>query len=283
MELCDECGDGGWDGGGDVGGGDVGWGDAGGGDGSPDGSGDGQNSGGSTNLPLVFPHEIDPLEGIGGEDADLSIINELVSSMVPSDTPMPELDPSGFQGLGSLNPSVQSGSEIIGGNSGNWDVAIDNDIFHNSAQCPGCGTMWQTASTMGNIIAGATAVVVAGPPLIIEGITVGANLFAQGVGWYYGLTGGVGVVLGKFTEGYVEIAEEMGAAKFAINNNLYNVLDRMGVSWTANQAFLDASIYRGQQFYVSSLDATSTYWMELQYITSRGFGPETWKGAFIRF
>lgn len=267
MELCDECGDGdgegGWDGGGDVGGGDAGA-----GDGSTDGNGDGQNPG-PINIDFSFNGALNPLDALAGEDLDLSIINDLVSSMVPSDAPMPELDPSGFQGLDSLNPSTQSGSEIIGGNSGNWDVAIDNDIFHNSAQCPGCGTMWQTASTVGNIIAGATAVVVS-PPFIAAGITVGANLAAQGLGWYYGLTGGVGVVLGKYAEGYIDVAEEMGAAKFALSTRLYDVLDRMGVAWTANQAFLDASIFRNQQFYLSSTNLTGTYLMEVQYLISRG-------------
>jgi hypothetical protein len=105
-------------------------------------------------------------------------------------------------------------------------------------------------------------------PLAVEGTIAAVNLGAQAVGWYSGLTGGAGVVLGKYPA-YLEAAEEMGANVFNLSKNLYNVLDRMGASWTANQAFLDASIFRGQQFYVSSVAASGSYWMELQYLTSK--------------
>lgn len=46
----------------------------------------------------------------------------------------------------------------------------------------------------------------------------------------------------------------------------------------ANRAFLDASIARGQQFYMTHpvLGAEGFYAMELQYLISRGIGPDKW-------
>jgi hypothetical protein len=42
---------------------------------------------------------------------------------------------------------------------------------------------------------------------------------------------------------------------------------------------MDASIVRGQQFYMSSpvLGASGNYASELQYLTSKGVGPELWQ------
>jgi RHS repeat-associated protein len=185
--------------------------------------------------------------------------------------------------LSALSLPTTTGSFSVSGTlSGGDDVLVGMDLWHNTDQCQGCGTMWRQASNTGNMIFAGTGIVLGGVPLAAEGALVAVNLSAQAIGWYSGLTGGAGVVLGKFPE-YIEAAEEMGANVFNLSSRLYNVLDRMGASWTANQAFLDASIYRGQQFYLSSVASSGAYWMELQYLSSRGFGPDTWQGAFIRF
>lgn len=184
--------------------------------------------------------------------------------------------------LSALSLPTTTGSIQLTGNLGGDDVLVGMDLWHNTDQCQGCGTMWRQASNTGNMIFAGTGIVLGGVPLAAEGALVAVNLSAQAIGWYSGLTGGAGVVLGKFPE-YIEAAEEMGANVFNLSSGLYNVLDRMGASWTANQAFLDASIYRGQQFYLSSVASSGSYWMELQYLSSRGYGPDTWEGAFIRF
>jgi len=73
---------------------------------------------------------------------------------------------------------------------------------------------------------------------------------------------------------YVQAAEHIGANSFNLWNPLYNVLNRMEAAWTANQAFLNASIYRGQQFYLATTPGTAsgTFAMELEYLISRGVG-----------
>jgi len=70
----------------------------------------------------------------------------------------------------------------------------------------------------------------------------------------------------------------MGANAFNLWTPVYNGLNNMGLAWTANQAFLNASILRGQQFYLSTAPslASGTFAMELQYLTSRGMGSSYW-------
>lgn len=124
-------------------------------------------------------------------------------------------------------------------------------------------------------VAAATAVV--GGPTIVN---AGYNLGARAVGWYLGLTGGTGVVLGQYDEytNYVQAAESVGAN--ALNApRLYNLFNSAGQWWTLNQSFLSASVFRGQQFFMSSpvLGATGNYALELQYLMSRGIGPNQWQ------
>ena len=123
--------------------------------------------------------------------------------------------------------------------------------------------------------AGAAAAVFAGP-------AVATNLAARGLGWYYGLFGtGSGVVLGQFDEytNYISAAKSMGANALNASNSTYNFFLSRGEWWTLNQSFLNASIFRGQQFFMSSpvLGAEGNYWMELYYLSSRGIGPEQWQ------
>lgn len=89
-------------------------------------------------------------------------------------------------------------------------------------------------------------------------------------------------MLGKYPQ-YVETGEALGANTFNVSPTLYNVLNNFGQAWTANRAFLDASIFRGQQFFLSSVEASGSYARELDYLLSRGISPENWQGAFLPF
>jgi hypothetical protein len=73
------------------------------------------------------------------------------------------------------------------------------------------------------------------------------GIAARGVGAIAAYAGGTGLVLGKYPE-YIESAEAIGANKFKLNDKLYSFLDYFDHAWTANQAFIDVSVFRGQQF-----------------------------------
>jgi RHS repeat-associated protein len=156
---------------------------------------------------------------------------------------------------------------------GNGDVAagaMAQQVFQGNRQ------LWNSANTWGNAAFYGTGAVLAAPATIEGAATVAAH----GIGWAYGLTGGSGVVLGQWNQipNYIDAAKQMGANYLNIWTPLYNGLNKMGVAWTANQAFLDASILRGQQFYLSTAPsvASGTYAMELQYLISRGIGASQW-------
>jgi RHS repeat-associated protein len=178
--------------------------------------------------------------------------------------------------------SATSGSSGQGSPLPNGDVTVGRDIFHNSAQCPNCGTLWNNAAGTMNaltaVYAGGFAAAVAGPAVYSTGI----NIAARGVGWYYGLFGsGAGVVLGEYNAqtNYVDAAESMGANALNLGPRAYNFFNGAGQWWILNRAFLNGSILRGQQFFMSSpvLGATDNFALELQHLLSKGIGPEQWQ------
>jgi RHS repeat-associated protein len=189
-----------------------------------------------------------------------------------------------FNDLSALTlPTVQSESQIMNVNSGGDDVAVDMDLWHNSSQCQGCGTMWRQADTTGKALFIATGIVLAAPA-VAEGLLatpgIAINAAARGYGLYLGVTGTTGVVLGQFDEftNYVEAGESMGANYLNLSPGAYNFFSNAGAWWTLNQSFLQASVSRGQQFYMSSpvIGATGNFALELDYLTSQGVGPAQW-------
>jgi len=48
----------------------------------------------------------------------------------------------GGPGAGTTDPGSTSAGNAGPGGGGGGDVAVDNDIWHNSARCPGCGDIW---------------------------------------------------------------------------------------------------------------------------------------------
>jgi hypothetical protein len=160
------------------------------------------------------------------------------------------------------------------------DPQVGMNIFTNNPQCPTCGDLWQHTSAAMNQITGAYAVIYGGGFLGASAAPYAASLAATGVGWAYGLTGGSGVVLGAYEAfpNYLDAAESTGANALNMGRPIWNMLNAMGETWTANQAFLDASVFRGQQIWLSTnaLAAQGSYYLELQYLTSRGVGPDQW-------
>lgn len=103
-----------------------------------------------------------------------------------------------------------------------------------------------------------------------------------GVGLYHGLFGaGTGVVLGQFDKytNYLQAARSVGANALNVSPRLFTFFATRGQWWTLNSSFLQGSILRGQQFFMSSpvLGATGNYALELDYLISRGIGPQQWQ------
>jgi hypothetical protein len=112
-----------------------------------------------------------------------------------------------------------------------------------------------------------------GGPAAYSGTT---NLAARGFGWYYGLTGGSGVVLGTYEENYLEAAQQIGANALNAPQSVYKFFSNADQWWTLNQSFLQSSIFRGQQFYLNSEPTgTGGFYMEMRYLQSRGIDPFT--------
>jgi RHS repeat-associated protein len=108
-----------------------------------------------------------------------------------------------------------------------------------------------------------------------------ASTVAKGIGWGYGITGGSGVVLGKYFEypNYIDAARAMNANVYNIPDRLWSILNFAGQAWTTNRAFLDASIWRGQQFFLNTppVGVDGYYAMELRYLISKGITPDKWQ------
>ena len=112
-----------------------------------------------------------------------------------------------------------------------------------------------------------------GGPAAYSGTT---NLAARGFGWYYGLTGGSGVVLGTYEENYLEAAQQIGANALNAPQSVYKFFSNADQWWTLNQSFLQSSIFREQQFYLNSEPTgTGGFYMEMRYLQSRGIDPFT--------
>jgi hypothetical protein len=147
------------------------------------------------------------------------------------------------------------------------DVAVGLDIFH------GQQGLWGGTAAAGNALGAATAAVVALPVVIPAASTA----VATGIGWSQAAVGaGGGVVLGSFPA-YLRAANAIGANAFNVGGKTWGLLSYLGETWTANRAFLGASIFRGQQFWLSESPEAARYGSyfasELQYLTSRGINP----------
>jgi hypothetical protein len=77
--------------------------------------------------------------------------------------------------------------------------------------------------------------------------TAAASGAATAEGWGYGLTGGVGIVLGSCTQSpnYIQAARAMGANVWNIPMPVWTALAWTGQLWTANRAVLEASYVYG--------------------------------------
>ncbi len=194
----------------------------------------------------------------------------------PDSSSYPDLGGTGgYGGNDSLGDAFQPGS---------WGY----QVFQGSAQT------WANASGTASFFAGATLGVVGGiggaiaaPAIASTMWTAGTNLAARGFGWYYAFAGGSGVVLGEYqvAEGemnYVQAARAIGANALNANRDVYNFFQSQGQWWTLNQAFLNASILRGQQFFLSTAPmGTGGFLQEMQYLQGRGINPFNLPWAWV--
>jgi hypothetical protein len=169
----------------------------------------------------------------------------------------------------------------LGGGSSDDTFAVET-LAWNVFGPPSRAT-WNSAYSWGEAAFIGTGAVLAAPA-VAEGVLatpgIAMNAAARTYGLYLGATGAAGVVLGQFDEltNYVEAGESMGANYLNVRPGVYNFFSNAGAWWTLNQGFLQASVYRGQQFYMSSpvLGATGNFAFELEYLTSQGVGPAQW-------
>lgn len=153
---------------------------------------------------------------------------------------------------------------------------------------PGMATLWNSANSWGQAAAVGTPLVILLPPTVaIAGPAIGSaatsagavtssgvtNLAARGFGWYYALRGGSGVVLGKYPQ-YLNAAGQISANALNASPKVYKFFNTRGQWWTLDRAFLNGSIFRVQQFYLSNAPmGTGTYLMELQHLQDMGIDP----------
>jgi hypothetical protein len=146
---------------------------------------------------------------------------------------------------------------------------------------PGMATLWNSANSWGEAAFIGTGAAIALPAAVTVGWSAGVNLSARAVGLYAAFGGGTGVVLGQFDEytNYIEAAESIGANALNVSRGAYQFFLNQGEFWTLNQTFLSTSMWRGQQFFMSSpvMGATGNYALELDYLMQRGIGPTQWQ------
>jgi RHS repeat-associated protein len=189
--------------------------------------------------------------------------------------------------VGGIGGGGGSSSGQHGGSQSGADGMADNPmaqaLFHGQGQ-----PYWGGANKMVEYATLGTAGAYALAGTVVAGIIVApsvaelaVHLAARGTGWYLGLTGsGTGVVLGQFNAytNYLTAARSIGANALSVPMRVFYFFDEAGEWWTLNEAFIDASIARGQQFFMSSpvLGASGNYSLELQYLTQRGIDASQW-------
>jgi hypothetical protein len=185
----------------------------------------------------------------------------------PGDLP-PPTDTSNFNiQVGNPDPGSQNQDSFDKGDeSGN--------PYFQSALGSGTAGIWNASYNVVQKGAVATTVVYGGAAGLMAGYSGALSAAARGFGWYYGLTGGTGVVLGTYEEGYLDAAKSIGANALDAAPRVYDFFTDAGEWWTVNQGFIDASIFRGQQFYLNSAPmGTGGFYMEMQYLQSVGVDP----------
>ena len=161
-------------------------------------------------------------------------------------------------------------------------LAQGNMLAYNTFGPPSAGT-WASASFVANTFAGATLLAVGGVVAAPTVVGTGVNIAATGFGWYYGLLGPAGVVLGTYAAeesindlSYVDAAESIGANYLDAPNSVYNYFNDAGAWETLENAFIDSSVFRGQQIYLNTDPAVTSgesYLLELEHLQQLGINP----------
>jgi len=181
---------------------------------------------------------------------------------------------SAVTSLGGLNTATgQDSSDVV--------IGVNTNVLAALAPAMSRGADFMNIVTKDTLYAyGAAASVVAGPSVALGLRGLAYNGAARVTGWYLGLTGGTGVVLGKYDQfmNYIDVAKGIGGNALNVSPDVYSFFNSAGQWWTLNQSFLQASLFRGQQIYMASpvVGATGNYALEIQFLMSRGIGPQMW-------
>jgi RHS repeat-associated protein len=128
--------------------------------------------------------------------------------------------------------------------------------------------------------AGGSAVIGAGAALLPVAGTAVVRVAATSLGRREAAKVGIGAVIGSYP-GYLEAGKAIGAKTFNLPMPIYKPLEYLGQAWTANRAFLDAVIARGEQIYLTEAPLLKpgfsvSYQKELAYLTSKGVDATKW-------
>ncbi len=159
--------------------------------------------------------------------------------------------------------------------------------LYNNPDCQNCGSLLGSARNATQIIGTATFLVPA-IPFAVEAVP---TLLAKGVGLYYASGTGT-VVLGMYPA-YTQLAERAEAAgedpvvfdtgTDFVGTQLWRTLDFFSDTWTANEAFMNRVVQRGNDIITSGGDPEKwrAFYLEIQYLAARGiqYAPRT--GAII--
>jgi hypothetical protein len=184
--------------------------------------------------------------------------------------------------------STSSGASSLGFNSITGENISDRDITMDiAANVATLAPAMQSANATVQTFMAGQAIQVGVAAAVIAGPAVATNVAARGSGWYYAYAGAGagGVVLGRDPE-YLDAAEGMGAQALNASRDVYRFFLNRGEWSTLNTSYLNAQIFRGQQFFLSNppmgVPQSSSFWMELQHLSNSGIGPEQWKYVPLR-
>ena len=99
------------------------------------------------------------------------------------------------------------------------------------------------------------------------------------------LTGATGYVIGRYPE-YIVAAEEIGAGKLEGRPGRLSFFNGWGRFTTLNQAYLNAQIFFNQSPHLSNVplgQEGSAFSMELEYLITKGVGPDQWRYVPLPF
>jgi len=141
----------------------------------------------------------------------------------------------------------------------------------------------EASNEMLEVLAGGSASIGAGVVLAPVAGTAVARGTATVIGRVAAAGSGTGVVLGSYEQpkNYLSFAKDIGANAFNLPTQVWQVLNFVGQTWTANKAFIDASLAKGHQIYLATSPLLNpgeaqSFQRELAYLKSIGVDATKW-------